>query len=743
MDENQLPLSPGVQGFLKAMHEVHPGNAPLGATEWLVLLLRRYGPLVESLSPGFNASRDLPDLVSAVKRGERGTVVSEKEILERAAEQARNRGRSDVGERDLAAAILIAAVKPVLGPGPTKEAVQGGPKAPAGAPKELAEKRPTPSLDQFGRDLVVAAARGELPTILGRDEEIDLAIETLCRRVKRNPLLVGPAGTGKTAIVEGLAQRVLSGKVPPPLKGIRIIALQPSTLVAGANYVGDQEKRMQAVVKEASQPGIVLFIDEVHAIVGTGGREGTGDFANQLKPALARGDFACIAATTDDEYRKFIEADKALERRFQPIRIRELTPAQTLVIVRALRDDAIKNYGVTVPDVVLEWLVETASSYMPNRRFPDKAVDLFDQTVAYARRTEITEIGPMDAERVVERILGISLRERAGLDQLKTLLPERGLLTAPDAEKLVERLEVTTHGFDVRVARPNAVVMLRGKAGNHAAELATTLAQVVYGGSDRVIRIDFGRLTTRWEATSLLGSGPGYVGYDDRHELDQVIEMPWSVVICDRIDRCHPQVLSAFEPALSQGVVTDMKGRRIYFSDAIVLLTVETGAAADAPAEVSRPVVGFGKEGRVVDGEIAGRPPEDDGMPGESAGHNMDTLLALADFVVEATGGPVKTTTEWITGQLLPALAAPLARRGIELVWDPTVVDWLHEEWATRPEMRALEQLAEREISRTLVRELQERRRPVAGERYRVQRVNALILIEAVVDASLPPTRES
>jgi ATP-dependent Clp protease ATP-binding subunit ClpC len=306
MDETPLPLSPGVQGFLKAMREAHPGDVPPGATEWLVLLLQRYGPLVESLSPGFETERDVKDLRAAVMRG--GRVAPRAGLLTRAAEQARTRGRQDIGERDLAAAILMAAVKPVIDSrehaftkvGPLAGGA-GGAK-PTGQPSPAARK-PTPTLEQFGKDLTAAAARNELPTILGRAEEIDLVIETLCRRVKRNPLLVGPAGTGKTAIVEGLAQRAVAGSVPAPLKGVRIITLQPSSLVAGGSLVGEIEKRMQNVLKEASQPGIVLFIDEVHAIVGAGGREGTGDFASQLKPALARGDFACIAATTDDEYR--------------------------------------------------------------------------------------------------------------------------------------------------------------------------------------------------------------------------------------------------------------------------------------------------------------------------------------------------------------------------------------------------------------------------------------------------------
>jgi len=705
------------------MREAHPGDVPPGAIEWLVLLLQRHGPLVESLSPGFEAARDVKDLRAAVMRGERGIAVPESDLLTRAADQARNRGRSDIAERDVAAAILVAAVKPVVAPGPsTAGPAQSGGTKPDIPPPFV--RKPTPTLEQFGRDLTASAARGELPTILGRTEEIDLVIETLCRRVKRNPLLVGPAGTGKTAIVEGLAQRVQAGDVPAPLKGVRIISLQPSSLVAGGSLVGEIEKRMQNVLKEASQPGIVLFIDEVHAIVGAGGREGTGDFASQLKPALARGDFACIAATTDDEFRRFIEEDRALERRFQPIRIRELTPEQTLIILRSVRDEAVKLHQITVPDAVLEWLVTTAASYMPNRRFPDKAVDLLDQTVAYARRMELTEIGLMDAERVVQRILGVPLRERAGVESLATLLPERGLMSIEEAERLAARLGVTTHGFDIRAARPNAVVLVRSAATSRVMDLARTLGEAVYGGVDRVIRIDFGRLTSQWDAKTLLGTSAGYVGYEDRHELDQVIEMPWSVVVCERIDECHPAVLSAFAPAITQGVLTDMRGRTIYFSDVILLLTVQSADAG------SRPVVGFGADGKSTAVE------EGDGL-----GLGIRVMDAV-DLIVESAAGAATDSGQWITTQLLPALGAPLARRGIELVWDPSIVEWLHHRWSKHPESHALERFAEHEISPVLVRELQERRRTNSGERFLVRRQDEAVLVEAILPTTTSPTQE-
>ena len=724
MDETPFPLSPGVQGFLKAMRDAHPGDTPPGATEWLVLLLQRYGPLVESLSPGFEAARDVKDLRAAVMRGEGGTALPEKDLIEKAAQQAKNRGRSDIAERDIAAAILIAAVKPVVDsqhqpltkPGPRTAADDTGKTMPSSSSQSSppAVRKPTPTLEQFGRDLTAAAARKELPTILGREEEIDLVIETLCRRVKRNPLLVGPAGTGKTAIIEGLAQRVSAGNVPAPLKGVRIISLQPSSIVAGGSLVGEIEKRMQNILKEASQPGIVLFIDEVHAIVGAGGREGTGDFASQLKPALARGDFACIAATTDDEFRKFIEEDRALERRFQPIRIRELTPEQTLVILRSIRDEAIKQHNITVPDAVLEWLVSTAASYMPNRRFPDKAVDLLDQSVAYARRKELTEVGLLDAEQVVQRILGVPLRERAKVESLAQVLPERGLLNAEESERLPARLAVTSHGFDIHASRPNAVILMRGGATDRAMDLARSLGDMVYGGQERVIRIDFGRLTSQWDSKTLLGTSAGYIGYEDRHELDQVIEMPWSVVVCERIDECHPAVLSAFAPAITNGVVTDMRGRSIYFSDTIIVLTVQS------LDNDSRPVIGFGETGRATDGGSM----DDVGLGGR--------IMDAVDVIVESATVRPKDSGQWITTRLLPALAAPLARRGIELVWDPTIVDWLHDQWSKRPEPNAIERFAEDEISPVLVRELQERRRTMSGERFRVRRHNDSVLVESI-----------
>jgi ATP-dependent Clp protease ATP-binding subunit ClpC len=537
-------------------------------------------------------------------------------------------------------------------------------------------------------------------------------METLCRRTKRNPLLVGPAGTGKTAIVEGLAQRIVKGEVPLPLKGVRLISIQPSSLVAGAGIVGELEKRLGAILAEADQDGVLIFIDEVHAIMGAGGREGTGDMASMIKPALARGDIACIAATTNDEYRKFIEADRALERRFQPIRVEELSPAQTLEVLKSVRDDLVKGRNVEVGDDLLVWLVDVAKRFMPNRYFPDKAVDLLDQTIAYGVTRQLTKIEQSHADEVVRRMLGMPSLERVGLDQMRASLVSRGLVSQPDADLLVERLEVTTRGLDLRAARPNAVVLLTGELVDSADEIATTIAEGVYGSADRVVRVDLGRLQDDSDSNVLLGSPPGYIGYSDRHALDALAEMPWSVVLCMRADLCHRSVLAALTPGISTGVVTDMRGRRIYFSDAVVILTTAT-------VSERRRAVGFGSQAS----EDA-RDQTADELLGQE-------LASTIDFVFSERPGNAETNTDWITTRLLPEMAARHRERGVELVWDPSVVDWLAAEWKTSRDTRGLERQMENQIGAALVRELYSGATPVVG-RCVVKRQSATVVVERV-----------
>ena len=336
-------LTFGAQQIVRAVSEkkqtnqVHPG-----INLWMMILLERHGPMIESMVAGLVVEDLKRSLSEKIQNGDNGKPLKIEDLAQAAGERARKRGKAQGTERDVAAVILVHGgyepadsqtyVPPVKG----ETSSSDGDLMKTGQTKS--ETSSTPNLDKFGRDLTREAREGKHSSIIGRQNEIECMEEILCRRTKRNPVLIGPAGVGKTAIVEGFAYRIVQGKVPNKLKDTRLIAIQPSVLVAGANMAGELEKRVQAVIKEASQPGIILFIDEIHTIMGSGGMMGLSDVGSLLKPSLARGEIACIAATTNEEYRRFIENDSALERRFNPIRVNELSPEETLEVLKQLRD---------------------------------------------------------------------------------------------------------------------------------------------------------------------------------------------------------------------------------------------------------------------------------------------------------------------------------------------------------------------------------------------------------------------
>jgi ATP-dependent Clp protease ATP-binding subunit ClpC len=443
----------------------------LGLHHWLLAVLERHGAMVEGMLPGFKLEETKKELRTRLAKNETGMVLDEAAAVAQAAAFARQRNKSQAAERDLAAVVLILAgyipAQTLSGAAASNLTnTEGAPAAPGSLP--------TPTLDKYGSDLTQKAREGKLPPLIGREEELQLMIETLCRRTKRNPVLIGPAGVGKTAIVEGLAQRIVEGKVPTLLKDVRIVALQPSNLVAGSEMRGDFEKRMQSLMQEASQPGLILFIDEIQSMMGAGGSSGSTDFASILKPTLARGDLAVIAATTDAEHRRFITEDAALERRFQPIRVQELTAEQTYQVLVGLRGVLVKRYNIQAPDEVLRWLIKFANQYMHNRFFPDKAVDLLEQSYAHAAVSDKTTVELNDAQDVAQRMVGMPLDLDTRISTLQRLLGEDSGLVPEQIETLSNRLRVTLRGMDLRSARPNATVLLCGAAAEQAGQLAAS-----------------------------------------------------------------------------------------------------------------------------------------------------------------------------------------------------------------------------------------------------------------------------
>lgn len=701
MSEPAIPteLTPGAERLAAAAaaRQERSGHPGLGTHHWLAVLLERHGAMAEELAGTLNAAASARQVEARLAGADTGTPLTREAVLEAAGRHALARGRQRVAERDLAVAILSAA----------GYSLQGGAAAPGKPMPEAAHtgtytprsRRPTPMLEQFGRDLTRAAVEGRLPPLVGRTGEVQLVIETLCRRTKRNPVLVGPAGVGKTAIVEGLAARIVAGQVPAALHGLRVIAVQPSSLVAGASVFGEVEKRMKAVLAEASQDGLVLFIDEVHSIIGAGGHQGTGDFASLLKPALSRGDLACIAATTDDEYRRFIEPDTALERRFQPIRVQELSAAQTLEVLQVLRQELARHQGVAVPDSVLATLVEYAQEFLRNRHFPDKAVDLLEQVVAHALTEGHTEVSHADAEAVAQRMVGMPLALGERLGALRETLLERALLPPNQCEQLRSRLEITLRGLDLRPSRPSAVALLTAEAARSSLALAEAIAETLFGSPERVVVVDFSRFAQPHDVSMLLGAPPGYVGYQERLPLDAVAQMPWCVLLCESVDAAHPAVREVLRQALEDGILTDARGKRTYLSDAVVLLTAESETHAQRRLGFADPH--GGDHGR----DEGPREAELRSLLAEAVGRE---LVALSDLVTAGVPHSTEAQRRWLRQRLLGDLAERYRRQGVVLEWEESVVDWLMELRSQSEGRASWERLVDERLSPELIRHLPE-----------------------------------
>jgi len=682
-------LTPGAQHLVQAaMRKQREGaHTQLSLHHWLLALVERHGPMAEAMAKGLEAASLRRYLYDQLRQGYLGAPLDLETVIRQAHKWAQDRGKAQVAERDLAAAILIAAGYTLVEI-PTPPQAGSASATPLTAPAyQPRAKHPTPTLEAFGRDLTREAQQGKLWPIVGREDEIQLIIETLCRRTKRNPALIGPAGVGKTAIVEGLAQRVVRGEVPEMLQGVRILAIQPSTLVIDTHLMGELQKRMEAILNEASQDGIILFIDEMHSMVGAGGMVGRSDVASLLKPALARGDLACIAATTDDEYRRFIEPDAALERRFQPIRVQELTAEQTLIVLSALRDEFARLRGVQASDEVLSWLVDFAGQSLRNRFFPDKAVDLLEQCIAYATTQGKHTVELVDAKSVAQRIVGMPLAPSDRLNRLREQLSESALLTEEDMYALLDRLEVTMRGLDLRPARPNAVVLLIGNATAGSEMLAEMIAETLFGSAGRVIVIDFSRFVHPADVTMLVGAPPGYVGYNDVLPLHRVIQTPWCVLRCENIHACHPQVLEVLRQALADGFLTDAQGKRIYLSDTVVLLTAKI-------ALTSSPLLGF-------------RLPEDSSTAPNAHWAAEKALgaefVAQVDLICAEAPALEVAQRDWLEQHFLTELSERYRKQGVHLFWDRSLVDWLMSQRSAHANQRDWERLVDERITPLLI----------------------------------------
>jgi ATP-dependent Clp protease ATP-binding subunit ClpC len=444
----------------------------------------------------------------------------------------------------------------------------------------------TPTLDAYSRDLTALAREGKLDPVIGREREIDRIVSILARRSKNNPCLVGEPGVGKTAIVEGLAQRIVSGDAPSALRGKRVLALSLGPLVAGTKYRGEFEGRVKRILDEVKRSArdVVLFIDELHTLVGAGAAEGAPlDLSTMIKPELARGDLQCIGATTFDEYRKYVESDAALERRFQPVMVEESTIDETIEILRGLRERYARHHHVVIDEAAIETAAQLAARYITDRFMPDKAIDLVDEaaaSVALANKGAVDHprVHSDDVAAVVTRWTGIpqssltqSQAER--LLDLERLLGKRVIGQARAIGAVSEAIRRARTGLhDPR--KPLGSFLFRGPSGVGKTELAKTLAEVLFGSEAALVRIDLSEFTEPHTVSRLLGAPPGYAGHDEPGQLTEPVRRrPYCVVLFDEVEKAHPDVASILLQILDDGRVTDSKGRTIDFRHALIILT--------------------------------------------------------------------------------------------------------------------------------------------------------------------------
>ena len=503
----------------------------------------------------------------------------------------------------------------------------------------------TPTLNQFGEDLTKKAEEGKLDPIIGRKTEIERVIQILSRRTKNNPCLIGEPGVGKTAAVEGLAEKIVSGDVPETLKGKRVVTMDISGMVAGSKYRGDFEERIKKALEEAKKAGdVILFIDEIHTIVGAGAAEGAIDAANILKPLLARGEIRLIGATTLNEYRKYIEKDAALERRFSPVIINEPSEKDTIKILKGLRDKFEAHHGVEITDEAIEAAVKMSIRYINDRYLPDKAIDLIDEAASRAKLKTFTEPDSLkklqeDIEKVEndkEEAVRIQKFEKAAAlrdkqkelkekyekeqkkwqnknDKTITNITEENVAevisswTGIPAKKITEdenvrlkNLEKTLHerviGQDEAVEavakairrgrvglkdpkRPIGSFLFLGPTGVGKTELSKALAESLFGDENAIIRIDMSEYMEPHSVSKLIGSPPGYVGFDEGGQLTEKIRRkPYSVILFDEIEKAHPDVMNMLLQILEDGRLTDSQGRTVNFKNTVIIMTSNIGA---------------------------------------------------------------------------------------------------------------------------------------------------------------------
>lgn len=689
-----------------------------------------------------------------------------KEIMELAAAEAAGQGAGYIGTEHMLMAILREKDSSAMGLlrslGTDARAIyrtleEGGreesPLASPGEGRKSGEKNTLKALGQFGIDLTARAREGKLDPVIGREQEIQRVMQILSRRQKNNPCLMGEPGVGKTAIAEGLAQKIVQGDVPETLSGKRLITLDLSAMVAGAKYRGEFEERLKNALQEVKRAGnIILFIDELHMIVGAGAAEGAVDAANILKPALSRGELQVIGATTTQEYRKHIEKDAALERRFQPVTVEEPSQEDAQKILLGLRDKYEAHHKIKITDEAIRGAVEISARYIPDRNLPDKALDLLDEAASRARLKNMTPppslkaledtiaqtekekeeaVRTQDFERAAAlrdeekqqkaqleeqkkqwalsrgRISGaIGLEDIAQVAALLTGIPV-AQMTEDEAVRLAhleEELHRRVVGQEEAVravakairrgrvglkdpSRPVGSFLFLGPTGVGKTELAKALAQGVFGEEKSLIRLDMSEYMERHSVSKLVGSPPGYVGYEEAGQLtEKVRRRPYCVLLFDEIEKAHPDVFNLLLQVLDDGILTDSQGRRVDFKNTIIIMTSNVGASQ---LQNKRPL-GFGG----AQGEEEDRQMKKELLAQLKKAFRPEFLNRIDDTIVFTR--LQKDEIRQIAARLMDQVVERLRPAGLEASYDDALLDHLAEsgfdpDYGARPLRRAIQ----------------------------------------------------
>lgn len=631
------------------------------------------------------------------------------------------------------------------------------------SPKNKKGKSSTPTLDEFGKDLTELASQGKIDPVIGRDKEIERVIQILSRRTKNNPCLIGEPGVGKTAIAEGLALKIVKDEVPELLAGKKIVSLDLTSMVAGTKYRGDFEERIKKAMDEVRNAGnVILFIDEVHTIMGAGAAEGAVDAANILKPSLARGEIQVIGATTIDEYRKNIEKDAALERRFQSVLVGEPTEEEAVEILKGLRDRYEAHHKVKITDEAIENAVKMSARYIADRYLPDKAIDLIDEAASRVRlkaftappnlkemELEIKRLKDEKTSAVRSQDYENAAKIRDKENELQTLLDEEkekwknssshdvkqvevedianivsqwsGIpvtqLTKEESERLLNMEQILHErivGQDKAVSsvarairrgrvglknpnRPLGSFIFLGPTGVGKTELCKTLAETMFGNEDAIVKLDMSEYMEKHTVSKLIGSPPGYVGFDEGGQLTEKIRRkPYSVVLFDEIEKAHPDVFNMLLQILEDGVLTDSQGRKVSFKNSIIIMTSNVGASKIVDKKAS---LGFGENAENNDIESL--------VMGDLKKTFKPEFLNRIDEIIVFNQLEQKDIEE-IAKRMLSSLTKRVADLEIELDFTPEAVTAIAEAgfdkvYGARPLRRAIQQKIEDPLSELML----------------------------------------